>query len=71
MFKFLQENKPVGYGVLKIQATDADDIPNGPPFTWELLGNSMLAASSSSSTFSLDQDGMIRLATNKLNHQVC
>ncbi|KAK7016210.1 long-chain fatty acid transporter fat1 [Halocaridina rubra] len=61
----VQENRPVGYSMLRLIATDADNDPNGAPFTWELI-----TPSSESRPFTLDQDGSLRIATNKLNHKV-
>ncbi|XP_076064277.1 fat-like cadherin-related tumor suppressor homolog, partial [Oratosquilla oratoria] len=60
----VQENRPVGYSIVRLMATDADADPNGPPYTWEIIrGNSANA-------FTVDQDGTIRLATTRLNHRV-
>ncbi|KAB7505675.1 Fat-like cadherin-related tumor suppressor-like protein [Armadillidium nasatum] len=66
----VQENRPVGYKVFGFLVTDADGEPNGHPFTWELLGKSPVTSSSMHMPFSLDQDGTLRLATNKLDHRV-
>ncbi|XP_050706393.1 fat-like cadherin-related tumor suppressor homolog [Eriocheir sinensis] len=46
-------------------ATDADADPSGAPFTWEVINQPV-----ESRAFTLDQDGSLRLATNKLNHKV-
>lgn len=60
-----QENRPVGYSMLRLMATDADAEPNGAPFTWEVINQGP-----DNRAFTLDQDGSLRLATNKLNHLV-
>ncbi|XP_064099968.1 fat-like cadherin-related tumor suppressor homolog isoform X2 [Macrobrachium nipponense] len=61
----VQENRPVGHPMLRLMATDADADPNGAPFTWELI-----KAASEHLAFTLDQDGSLKVATNKLNHLV-
>ncbi|XP_042241898.1 fat-like cadherin-related tumor suppressor homolog isoform X2 [Homarus americanus] len=61
----VQENRPVGYSMLRLMATDADAEPNGAPFTWEVTNHAV-----NNRAFTLDQDGSLRLATNKLNHLV-
>ncbi|CAL4149728.1 unnamed protein product [Meganyctiphanes norvegica] len=61
----VQENRPVGYSVMHLLATDADVDPNGAPFTWELLNHA-----SSDTHFTIGQDAIIRLATNRLNHLI-
>ncbi|XP_071532452.1 fat-like cadherin-related tumor suppressor homolog isoform X3 [Panulirus ornatus] len=61
----VQENRPVGYSMLRLMATDADAEPNGAPFTWEVINQGP-----DNHAFTLDQDGSLRLATNKLNHLV-
>ncbi|XP_050721222.1 fat-like cadherin-related tumor suppressor homolog [Eriocheir sinensis] len=61
----VQENRPVGYSVIRLMATDADADPSGAPFTWEVINQPV-----ESRAFTLDQDGSLRLATNKLNHKV-
>lgn len=55
----------MGYSVIRLMATDADADPNGAPFTWEVINQPV-----ESRAFTLDQDGSLRLATNKLNHKV-
>ncbi|KAK8746436.1 hypothetical protein OTU49_017016, partial [Cherax quadricarinatus] len=61
----VQENRPVGHSLLRLMATDADADPNGAPFTWEVVNQAV-----DNRAFTLDQDGSLRLATNKLNHLV-
>ncbi|XP_063862581.1 fat-like cadherin-related tumor suppressor homolog isoform X4 [Scylla paramamosain] len=61
----VQENRPVGYSLMRLMATDADADPNGAPFTWEVINQPIEGRA-----FTLDQDGSLRLATNRLNHQV-
>ncbi|XP_050707145.1 fat-like cadherin-related tumor suppressor homolog [Eriocheir sinensis] len=61
----VQENRAVGYSVIRLMATDADADPSGAPFTWEVINQPV-----ESRAFTLDQDGSLRLATNKLNHKV-
>ena len=31
---YVQEDKPYGHILLRFSVTDADDSPNGVPFTW-------------------------------------
>ena len=31
---YVQEDKPYGHILLRFSVTDADDSPNGAPFTW-------------------------------------
>ncbi|CAL4152665.1 unnamed protein product, partial [Meganyctiphanes norvegica] len=61
----IQENRPVGYSIVRLLAHDSDSDPNGPPFTWELLNKETIKEA-----FSLEQDGTIKLATNKLDQEV-
>lgn len=46
-------------------ATDADSDSHGAPFTWEVINEAH-----EDRAFTLDQDGSLRLATNKLNYRV-
>lgn len=55
----------MGYSVIRLMATDADADSSGAPFTWEVINQPV-----ESRAFTLDQDGSLRLATNKLNHKV-
>ena len=50
---------------MRLMATDADADPNGAPFTWEVINQPI-----ENRAFTLDQDGSLRLATNRLNHMV-
>lgn len=61
----VQENRPVGYSLLRLMATDADSDSHGAPFTWEVINEAH-----EDRAFTLDQDGSLRLATNKLNYRV-
>lgn len=58
----LQEDKPLGYTVLKFIITDADTTPNAAPYTFDIRsGNEGVA-------FRLDQEGNLRTAM-KFNHK--
>ncbi|KAK4302799.1 hypothetical protein Pmani_025146 [Petrolisthes manimaculis] len=61
----VQENRLLGSSLMRLLATDADADPNGAPFTWELI-----TQTTDTSTFTLAQDGSLRLATTKLDHRV-
>lgn len=58
-----QEDKPLGFNILKIQVSDADGPSNAAPFTYEIhSGNVDLA-------FRIDQNGSLRTA-KRFNHKM-
>ena len=59
----LQEDKPIGYPILKFEVTDMDSLPNTYPYTFDFLSGN------EGSSFRLEQDGMLRTAT-KFNHKI-
>lgn len=58
----LQEDKPLGYTVLKFLVTDADTAPNAAPYTFDIRSGNEGGA------FRLEQDGILRTAT-RFNHK--
>ncbi|KAJ8918141.1 hypothetical protein NQ315_011598 [Exocentrus adspersus] len=59
----VQEDKPLGYPILKFEVTDADTVPNTVPYTFDFrVGNE-------GNSFRLDQDGVLKTAT-KFNHKI-
>ncbi|KAF2353703.1 Cadherin, partial [Trinorchestia longiramus] len=67
----VQEDKKLGYPVLRLRVTDADDVGNASPFAWEVTDvTSNPNFLSTQNVFAVDQDGVVRLATAGLNHQV-
>lgn len=58
---FVQEDKPIGYTLLRFEVTDADAPPNAEPFTFDLI--------TKESAFVVQQDGTLRTAT-RFNHKV-
>ncbi|KAJ8945175.1 hypothetical protein NQ314_009307, partial [Rhamnusium bicolor] len=59
----IQEDKPLGYPILKFAITDADTVPNTVPYTFDIrIGND-------GNSFRLDQDGVLRTAS-KFNHKI-
>ncbi|XP_060526655.1 fat-like cadherin-related tumor suppressor homolog isoform X2 [Cylas formicarius] len=59
----IQENKPLGYPVLRFEVNDDDVPPNTVPYTFDIrLGNE-------GNYFRLDQDGVLRTAA-KFNHKI-
>ncbi|KAK9754792.1 Cadherin domain [Popillia japonica] len=59
----VQEDKPIGYEVLKFTITDADTIPNTLPYTFDFRSGN------EGNFFRLEQDGILRTAT-KFNHKI-
>lgn len=59
---FVQEDKPIGYALLKFEVTDADATPNTDPYTFDIIGGNEGA-------FRIEQDGNLRTAT-RFNHIV-
>lgn len=59
----VQEDKPLGYPILKFTVTDADAPPNGAPYTFDFRSGN------EGGIFRLEQDGILRTAT-KFNHRV-
>ncbi|XP_065170403.1 fat-like cadherin-related tumor suppressor homolog isoform X3 [Atheta coriaria] len=59
----IQEDKPIGYPIIKFLITDNDTDPNTKPYTYDFLtGNE-------GNIFRLEQDGILRTAT-KFNHKI-
>lgn len=59
----VQEDKPLGYPILKFNVMDADMAPNGAPYTFDFRSGN------EGGIFRLEQDGILRTAT-KFNHRV-
>nr|XP_023018375.1 fat-like cadherin-related tumor suppressor homolog [Leptinotarsa decemlineata] len=59
----IQEDKPIGYSVVKFEITDKDSFPNTIPYTFDFRSGN------DGNTFRLDQDGILRTAT-KFNHKI-
>ncbi|XP_056644010.1 fat-like cadherin-related tumor suppressor homolog isoform X1 [Diorhabda sublineata] len=59
----VQEDKPLGYSIIKFEVTDADTIPNTVPYTFDFRSGN------EGNSFRLDQDGVLRTAT-KFNHKI-
>ena len=59
----VQEDKPFGYTLLRFSVTDADESPNGSPFTFDIR------AGNEDNAFRVVQDGTLRTAA-KFNHRV-
>lgn len=59
----VQEDKPLGYPILKFSVTDLDMSPNGAPYTFDFRSGN------EGGIFRLEQDGILRTAT-KFNHRV-
>ena len=60
---YVQEDKPFGFIVARFSVTDADEAPNGSPFTFDIR------AGNEDNAFRVVQDGTLRTAT-KFNHKV-
>ena len=52
-----QEDKPIGYVIQRFTVTDADDAPNGAPFTFDIR------AGNDEDAFRVVQDGTLRTTT--------
>ncbi|XP_031780785.1 fat-like cadherin-related tumor suppressor homolog isoform X4 [Nasonia vitripennis] len=57
----VQEDKPLGYAVLKFTVTDADAEPNAAPYTFDFRSGN------EGDAFRLEQDGTLRTATKFSN----
>ncbi|XP_047739370.1 fat-like cadherin-related tumor suppressor homolog, partial [Hyalella azteca] len=67
----VQEDKKLGYPVLRLRVTDADGVGNASPFTWEVTDvTSNPNLLTGLNVFAVDQDGVVRLATMGLDHKV-
>jgi protocadherin Fat 1/2/3 len=53
---YVQEDKPLGYVLQRFTVTDADDSPNGSPFTFDIR------AGNKENSFRVVQDGTLRTA---------
>lgn len=60
----VQEDKQIGFIMLKFEVTDQDMLPNAAPYTFDIRSGNEMGA------FRLEQDGVLRTAT-KFNHKVC
>ena len=60
---YVQEDKPFDFIVARFSVTDADDNPNGSPFTFDIR------AGNEDNAFRVVQDGTLRTAA-KFNHQI-
>ena len=59
----VQEDKPLGYTILKFIVEDADSPPNAAPYTFDFQSGNEMGA------FRLEQDGYLRSAT-RFNHRI-
>nr|XP_022919754.1 fat-like cadherin-related tumor suppressor homolog isoform X3 [Onthophagus taurus] len=59
----VQEDKPIGYPILKFTITDADSPPNTSPYTFDFRSGN------EGNIFRLEQDGVLRTAS-KFNHKI-
>ncbi|KPI91036.1 Fat-like cadherin-related tumor suppressor-like [Papilio xuthus] len=59
----VQEDKPLGFTILKFVVDDADAPPNAAPFTFDFQSGNEMGA------FRLEQDGYLRSAT-RFNHRI-
>ncbi|XP_039746236.1 fat-like cadherin-related tumor suppressor homolog [Pararge aegeria] len=59
----VQEDKPLGHTVLKLEVSDADAPPNAAPYTFDFQSGNEMGA------FRLEQDGSLRTAT-RFSHRV-
>lgn len=60
---FVQEDKNIGYVLLRFEVTDADTIPNTEPFTFDIRNGNEMAA------FRMEQDGRLCTAA-RFSHKV-
>ena len=60
---YVQEDKDFGHIVARFSIVDADEAPNGSPFTFDIR------AGNEDNAFRVVQDGTLRTATGKFNHQ--
>ena len=58
-----QEDKPIGYPIIKFTVTDADTLPNTIPYTFDFRSGN------DGNSFRLEEDGILRTAT-KFNHKI-
>lgn len=56
LFNIMQENKPVGFSVLKLVVTDKDSSHNGPPFFFTIVSGN------DDNTFEVNQHGVLLTA---------
>ena len=59
-FSHSQEDKPIGHVVQRFTVTDADDAPNGAPFTFDIR------AGNDGDAFRVVQDGSLRTARDTI-----
>ncbi|XP_017769468.1 PREDICTED: fat-like cadherin-related tumor suppressor homolog isoform X4 [Nicrophorus vespilloides] len=59
----IQEDKPIGYPIIKFMITDADTAPNTSPYTFDFRSGN------DGNIFRLEQDGVLRTAT-RFNHKI-
>ncbi|XP_063909335.1 fat-like cadherin-related tumor suppressor homolog isoform X4 [Zophobas morio] len=59
----IQEDKPIGYPIIKFTVTDADTLPNTIPYTFDFRSGN------DGNSFRLEEDGILRTAT-KFNHKI-
>lgn len=60
---FVQEDKNIGYTLMRFEVTDADTIPNTEPYTFDIIDGNEMAA------FRIEQDGNLCTAT-RFNHKM-
>ncbi|RVE45661.1 hypothetical protein evm_009676 [Chilo suppressalis] len=59
----VQEDRPLGYTIIKFEVQDADAPPNAAPYTFDFQSGNEMGA------FRLEQDGYLRSAT-RFNHRI-
>lgn len=59
----VQEDRPLGYTIIKFEVEDADAPPNAAPYTFDFQSGNEMGA------FRLEQDGYLRSAT-RFNHRI-
>lgn len=60
---FVQEDKQIGYALIKFDVTDTDTAPNAEPYTFDIFAGNEMAA------FRIEQNGQLVTAT-KFNHKI-